>query len=151
MPLVVVLVVLVLAAAGIAVWALTRSAPTPVAAAIAPPRSASPECVAIDRAYNAWDSPLFLPPNRAGVQELTDRQLEMLADQGTDLVKAVSGYPDQPAKELAVAAATLPVELGFARIQLIGDGVDDDQAGKVIDAIDDIRTAYREWRTATCL
>lgn len=151
-PLLVGVAVVVLAAAGVTTWALTRdSGKPPAALPTAAARSSSPECVAIDRAYTVWDSPLALPPNWSSVFELSDHEFEMLADHASDFADAVAGYPDQPAKTLAFKAATLPVEVGLARIQALGVGVEEDQARKVVGAIDDIRTAYLAWRTATCL
>lgn len=153
MPLLVVMAVALSAAGGVTAWALTRKASPPTTAAppATAPRSASPECVAIDRAYASWDASIVMPRNIAAVLRMGDAEFEMAADDATDFADAVSGYPDQAAKKLAVAAATVPVELGFARIQAMGGGVEDDQAGKVVDALGDVRSAYLAWRSATCL
>lgn len=157
-PLLAAVALVLVAATAVTTWALTRaSSATPTstaatpAAAAAPPRSASIECVTIDRAYKAWDSSIFLPRNIARVLAMEDAEFDLAGNDAKGLADATADWPDQPAKDLAFAAATVPVELGLARIMALGDGVDDEQAGKIVSAIDATRTAYLAWRTATCL
>ena len=151
MPLLVAVVLIVLAAAAVTTWALTRSSATPPAAATAP-RSASPECVAITRAYQAWDT-LTLPRSVDGFQlESTEVSLSILTEVGKTLLDNVGGYDDQASKVLASAVAMYNAEVSMAKVQftLIGE-IERDQAVAVMEALERVRMDYLAWRTATCL
>lgn len=150
-PLLVAVALALVTAAGVTTWALTRSSTSSTPAAAAPPRSASIECVTISRAYEAWDSSILVPRDIDEVVTMDAVQLDMATEKSSTFAAATAGWPDQPAKQLAVAAATVPVELGFGRLMAIGDGMDEEQAGKIADAINDARVAYQAWRIATCI
>jgi hypothetical protein len=133
-------------------WMLTRDkavAAAPVAAT--PARSASPECVAIDRAYHAWDN-LSLPQSVDGFQlDTTEVSIRRVMEDGDLLYNSVDGYTDQAAKDLTLSVAEYNVEVSTANLMFTVKGeIERDQAVKVMTALEKVRSDYVAWRKVTC-
>jgi hypothetical protein len=125
----------------------STASPTPAATTANPNQL---ECVNIDRAFNAWDGP-FLPSTAEQLLAAHKGVMDSLMDEGKDLADDVQGYTDQPSKNLSVAVAEYNFELSLANVQLTaGDEIRPEQAGKVIETIEKIRSEYRAFKAATC-
>ncbi len=150
--------VLALAAvtAGVVFWLGSQGDEQPAAA----PSAASSadvakqmECTSIQRQYASWKGgrtglsalPSFTDPDVAGFQ------LDGLSEAGKDMLAAVSGYPDQPAKALAVAVSGYNVELSFLNLTLSMSGKLDEEAyDKAVAAQADVDAKYEAFMAATC-
>lgn len=131
-----------------------KPAGTPAAATTTTPAlspEAQVECVNVEKAYNAWNGIRSIK-TAADVTALNDLTGEMLADDGKTFLDAVSGYNDQPSKELAVAIASYNFELSLIKFQLTVGGkiVDSEQPAKVAEAAGKVRDAYAAFRKDTC-
>lgn len=125
----------------------TSSAPTMTATKA--PRN-EVECVNINRAHNAWDGPGLLY-TATQIADMNDLQTKMAMEAGKKYLDDVTGYDDQPSKELASAIAAYNFEIALVNAQVvIGGGVKADQAKKTEDAVAKVISSYRAWKSATC-
>lgn len=99
----------------------TPAAATTTGPALSP--EAQVECVNVEKAYNAWNG-IGSIGTAADVAALNDLTGKMRADDGETFLEAVTGYSDQPSKELAVAIAAYNFELGLINFQLTAAGKD---------------------------
>ncbi|MEW2382306.1 hypothetical protein AB0873_09470 [Micromonospora sp. NPDC047707] len=129
----------------------TASATSPTAAATTGrPAAIEVECTNIDRAHNAWEGP-SLATTAAEFADFNELDAKMAMDDGKTYLDAVSGYTDQPSKELATAIAQYNYELSLVNVQVvIGDGVSAEQASKTADAVTKVVQSYNAWKAATC-
>ncbi|MFI6819709.1 hypothetical protein ACIBJE_02005 [Micromonospora sp. NPDC050187] len=129
--------------------------PTAAASSSAPAAtSAAPrnevECVNINRAHNAWERPSLLR-TADEIAAMNEGAVRLAMEDGKNYLNAVTGYDDQPSKELASAIAQYNVEISFVNLQVVmGDGVDQEQAEKTAAAVAKVMNSYQAWKTATC-
>jgi hypothetical protein len=116
------------------------------AAQAAPTSSAdSYQCIGIRRAYEAWLNALSsnLDFNEVGYSRVSDAGKRLLED--------VSGWDDQPSKDLAVAVSQYNYELALANAQyVIGGKLEPGQADKMTEAMSATGDAYSQLLAATC-
>lgn len=150
----VVAALVLLAGVGIIAYALgTHRAPaTSTSQAPAVPVANQVECVNVERVFNAWSDRPGLPGSAADVIALDRVTMGALTNDGTALLTAVTGYNDQPSKELAVAVADYNVALGFVNLELTVTGKIErgENPDKLIAAIGKVREAYGSFRSRTC-
>jgi hypothetical protein len=91
----------------------------PAASPSGPSVALQMECTSIQRAYKAWSDDAM---NLATLNSFKDLDpgavTPNLSTAGKALLDAVGGYPDQDAKELAVAVAEYNVEVGMLDIEV---------------------------------
>ncbi|WP_189041054.1 hypothetical protein [Micromonospora sonchi] len=115
------------------------------------PAAVEVECVSAERAYNAWQTDLFVPKTADDWAEANEGQIQMAADRGKTFLDNVSGYDSQPSKELASAIAAYNMEVAFVNLQLgLHGGIDTEAATKAASALQRVEIAFRSWKSAVC-
>jgi hypothetical protein len=77
------------------------------------------ECTSIQRAYKAWSDDAMNLATLDGFKDLDPGAVTPnLSAAGKTLLDAVGGYPDQDAKQLAVAVAEYNVEVGMLDLEV---------------------------------
>lgn len=109
------------------------------------------ECTTIKREYDAWRK-------ADGLGEL-DRLRKLSAsfatkgalEEGRAFAKAVTGYPDQSSKALAVAVTTYNVEVSMLNLQAVAtNDYDDESYQKAMAAQGDVNVAFNNFWAETC-
>jgi hypothetical protein len=81
------------------------------------------ECTSIQRAYKAWSDDAMTLATLDAMKDLDPGAVTPnLSTAGKALLGAVSNYPDQEAKELAVAVAEYNVEVGMLGLEVHATG-----------------------------
>lgn len=113
------------------------------------PKPNAIECANIDRAYNSWANGRLR--DMYAYEGATEVDVRAEVDDQKELLEAVSGYPGQPARELAAAVARFGSELAVLNAeQTITGSISIDQAAIVANEQKKLRAAYAKWKAATC-
>lgn len=109
------------------------------------------ECTTVKREYDAWRKADGLGEldrlRKLGASFATKNALE----EGRALAKAVTGYPDQPSKALAVAVATYNAEVSMLNLQAVAaNDYDDESYQKAMAAQGDVNVAFNNFWSAIC-
>jgi len=109
------------------------------------------ECATIKHAYGIWRRGMTdlvildqLPP------EFAADKLDDLGSQGKVLFDAVSGHPDQPSKQLAVAVADYNYNVTFLAVEALGGKFKDESYQAAIKSWDAVGAAYTTFVAETC-
>lgn len=100
-------------------WGIADDQQAAAATPSGPPVALQMECTSIRRGYMAWRDDAM---NLGTLDDFRDVDpgavTPNLVEAGNALLEAVSGYPDQPSKELAVVVATYNVEVTMLNIEV---------------------------------
>lgn len=138
---------LAIAGAGIGLIVAETSGARATPAATAKPNAI--ECANIERAYQSWA--IGRLTDMYEYEAAAEPHLKSEVDDQKELMEAVSGYPDEASKELALAVATFGSELAVLNAEMtLTGGTSLDQSSVVADAQKALRAKYGAWKTATC-
>lgn len=109
------------------------------------------ECITVKREHENWNrsaGKLLVMTPTAADNSLWFKQLKT---DGDAYLKAVSGYPDQPSKELAVAVAQYNFDLGLVSLdhQLNGKYATE-KLDKALESAKVVLTSYDSFNTRQC-
>jgi hypothetical protein len=113
------------------------------------------ECGNVKHEYESWAKTsvrldTMVVEYRA--QDVVKFELSNLKGDGQALLKAVTGYTDQPSRQLAVAVATYNADLGFLALDYqLNDGkFAPENKDKAVRSSAAVTVSYRAFRQATC-